>query len=681
MERRHYTGWGRLSAKLINGIKDKHSKKTILDYLMRDDAMPKNKNRNFMQLINDDSLFFKEQIAKEQADEQTENLHEIVKNLAGSPAIKKGIFQSLKIVDEIIAIMGYAPKNIVVEMARENQTTVRGRDQSRERKKNLEDAIKELGSNILKEYPLDNVDLKRNQLYLYYLQNGKDMYTGLDLDISQLSNYDMDHIIPQSFIKDDSIDNLVLVSSNKNRGKSDGVPAIEIVEKMKPEWERLKNANLISQRKYDNLTKAERGGLSDEDKAHFVKRQLVETRQITKNVARILHQRFNGTSENSSEDRMRIITLKSSLTSQFRQIYGLYKVREINDFHHGHDAYLNGVVANALLKVYPNLEAEFVYGDYRKFNSFKENKATAKKEFYSNLMRFFKSDQPRVDENGEILWGQKDISTVKKVMNYRQMNIVKKTETQKGRFVKETIQPKGDSDKLIRIKSNLNTQKYGGYIEPTIAYSVVITCEKGNKRKVFREIVGITIMERRKFEENEIQFLTEKGFMNPKVEVKLPKYTLYEFEDGRRRLLSSASEAQKGNQMILPNHLVTLLYHAKHCDELDEKSYNYLTEHREDFDELFEKVKGFAMSYTITEKKMAKLNTLYESNREADIKDIAQSFLNLMQLNTMGAPADFTFFGEKIGRARYQSIKEILTATIVSQSITGLYETHKKLGE
>ena len=42
--RRHYTGWGRLSAKLINGIRDKESQKTILDYLIDDGRS----NRNFM---------------------------------------------------------------------------------------------------------------------------------------------------------------------------------------------------------------------------------------------------------------------------------------------------------------------------------------------------------------------------------------------------------------------------------------------------------------------------------------------------------------------------------------------------------------------------------------------------------------------------------------------------------
>ena len=31
--RRHYTGWGKLSAKLINGICDKKTGKTILDYI------------------------------------------------------------------------------------------------------------------------------------------------------------------------------------------------------------------------------------------------------------------------------------------------------------------------------------------------------------------------------------------------------------------------------------------------------------------------------------------------------------------------------------------------------------------------------------------------------------------------------------------------------------------------
>ncbi|MDK6223188.1 hypothetical protein QP200_25730, partial [Escherichia coli] len=76
--------------------------------------------------------------------------------------------------------------------------------------------------------------------------------------------------------------------------------------------------------------------------------------------------------------------------------------------------------------------------------------------------------------------------------------------------------------------------------------------EKGKKPLIKQEILGITIMEKTRFEQNPILFLEEKGFLRPRVLMKLPKYTLYEFPEGRRRLLASAKEAQKGNQMVLP---------------------------------------------------------------------------------------------------------------------------------
>ena len=62
---------------------------------------------------------------------------------------------------------------------------------------------------------------------------------------------------------------------------------------------------------------------------------------------------------------VKVITLKSNLVSQFRKEFKFYKVREINDYHHAHDAYLNAVVGTALLKKYPKLTPEFVYGEYK----------------------------------------------------------------------------------------------------------------------------------------------------------------------------------------------------------------------------------------------------------------------------------------------------------------------------
>lgn len=716
LARRHYTGWGKLSAKLINGIRDKQTGKTILDYLIDDGYS----NRNFMQLINDDGLSFKEVIQKAQVVGRTDDLKQIVQELPGSPAIKKGILQSIKIVDELVKVMGHSPESVVIEMARENQTTNKGKSKSQQRLKTLLDAISELGSNILKEHPTDNIQLQNDRLFLYYLQNGKDMYTGEALDINQLSNYDIDHIVPQAFIKDDSLDNRVLTSSKDNRGKSDNVPGLEIVEKMKSFWQQLLKSKLISERKFNNLTKAERGGLDERDKVGFIKRQLVETRQITKHVAQILDARFNAevNEKNQKIRTVKIITLKSNLVSNFRKEFGLYKVREINDYHHAHDAYLNAVVAKAILKKYPKLEPEFVYGDYQKYDlkryisrtkDPKEiEKATEKYFFYSNLLNFFKEEVQYADgtvvkrenieyskDTGEIAWNkEKDFATIKKVLSYPQVNIVKKTEEQTGGFSKESILPKGNSDKLIPRKTKdmlWDTTKYGGFDSPVVAYSILLIADiekgKAKKLKTVKTLVGITIMGKATFEKNPITFLENKGYHNVRKEniLFLPKYSLFELENGRRRMLASAKELQKGNEMVLPSYLISLLYHAKKIQKKDEpEHFEYIQQHHTEFNDLLNFVSEFSQKYVLAESNLEKIKKIYSDSEQSNMEELANSFINLLTFTAFGAPAVFKFLGTDIERKRYSSVTEIFNATLIHQSITGLYETRinlSKLGE
>ena len=720
LSRKHYNGWGKLSAKLINGICDKQTGNTILDYLIDDGKI----NRNFMQLINDDGLSFKEIIQKAQVVGKADDVKQVVQELSGSPAIKKGILQSIKIVDELVKVMGHAPDSIVIEMARENQITTRGKKNSQQRYKRIEDSLKNLASgldsNILKENPTDNVQLQNDRLFLYYLQNGKDMYTGEALDINQLSSYDIDHIIPQAFIKDDSLDNRVLTSSKDNRGKSDNVPSIEVVQKRKAFWQQLLDSKLISERKFNNLTKAERGGLDERDKVGFIKRQLVETRQITKHVAQILDARFNTeVNEKDKKNRnVKIITLKSNLVSNFRKEFSLYKVREINDYHHAHDAYLNAVVAKAILKKYPKLEPEFVYGEYQKYdlkryiskykNPKEVEKATEKYFFYSNLLNFFKEEVHYADgtivkrenieyskDTGEIAWNkEKDFATIKKVLSLPQVDIVKKREVQTGGFSKESILPKGNSDKLIPRKTKdilWDTTKYGGFDSPVIAYSILLIADiekgKAKKLKTVKTLVGITIMEKATFEKNPVTFLENKGYHNVRKEniLCLPKYSLFELENGRRRLLASAKELQKGNEIVLPVYLTTLLYHSKNVHKLDEPGHlEYIQKHRNEFKDLLNLVSEFSQKYVLAEANLEKIKNLYADNEQAGIVILANSFINLLTFTALGAPATFKFFGKDVDRKRYTTISEILNATLIHQSITGLYETRidlSKLGE
>ena len=741
LTRRHYTGWGKLSAKLINGICDKETCKTILDYLIDDDY----NNRNFMQLINDDRLSFKEIIQKAQVVGKTDDVKQVVQELPGSPAIKKGILQSIKIVDELVNVMGHDPESIVIEMARENQTTAKGKKNSRQRYKRIEDSLKilatGLNSKILKQHPTDNTALRDDKLFLYYLQNGRDMYLDEELDIDRLEDYDIDHIIPQAFIKDDSLDNRVLTSSKENRGKTDNVPSLEVVQKRKAFWQQLLDSKLISERKFNNLTKAERGGLDERDKVTFIKRQLVETRQITKHVAQILDARFN-TKVNEKNQKIRtvkIITLKSNLVSNFRKEFRLYKVREINDYHHAHDAYLNAVVAKAILKKYPKLEPEFVYGDYQKHDlkryisrskDPKEiEKATEKYFFYSNLLNFFKEEVHYADgtivkrenieyskDTGEIAWNkEKDFAIVKKVLSLPQVNIVKKTEVQthgldrgkpKGLFNSNpSPKPSEDSkENLVPIKQGLDPRKYGGYAGISNSYAVLVKAiiEKGAKKqqKTILEFQGISILDKMNFEKNKEIYLLKKGYTEILLTITLPKYSLFEFPDGTRRRLASIlstnnkrGEIHKGNELVLPEKYTTLLYHAKNINKtLEPEHLEYVEKHRDEFAKLLEYVLDFNEKYVGALKNGEKIRQAFTDWETVDIKQLCFSFIGpensknsgLFELTSQGSASDFEFLGVKIPRYRDYTPSSLLNATLIHQSITGLYETRidlSKLGE
>ncbi|EHO21858.1 hypothetical protein HMPREF9466_00233 [Fusobacterium necrophorum subsp. funduliforme 1_1_36S] len=92
---------------------------------------------------------------------------------------------------------------------------------------------------------------------------------------------------------------------------------------------------MIGDKKYERLTRTTE--FTDEELSDFIARQLVETRQSTKIVADILKNLFPET---------KIVYVKANLTSDFRKNFKILKSRDINDYHHAHDAYLNIVTGN-----------------------------------------------------------------------------------------------------------------------------------------------------------------------------------------------------------------------------------------------------------------------------------------------------------------------------------------------
>lgn len=356
-----FLGWGRLSRKFLESVTSEipgFSEPINIITAMRETQ------NNLMELLSSE-FKFNENIKKiNSAFEDTEkrfSYNGLVKPLFLSPSVKKMLWQTLKLVKEISHITQAPPKKIFIEMARSaeleparTKTRLKILQDLYNNCKNDVDAfsseIKDLSGKIENE---DNLRLRSDKLYLYYTQLGKCMYCGKPIEIGHVfdtSKYDIDHIYPQSKIKDDSISNRVLVCSSCNQNKEDEYPlASEIQSKQRGFWNFLQKNNFISLEKLNRLTRTT--PITDDETAKFIARQLVETRQATKVAAKVLEQIFPET---------KIIYSKAETVSMFRNKFDIVKCREINDFHHAHDAYLNIVVGNVYNTKFTNNPWNFI---------------------------------------------------------------------------------------------------------------------------------------------------------------------------------------------------------------------------------------------------------------------------------------------------------------------------------
>src|SRR5699024_7875499 len=158
---------------------------------------------------------------------------------------------------ELQKVMGGPPRRLFIEMAREKMDT--GRTLSRKNmlhelyakcREEERDWLSELESR-------EEHTFKSDRLFLYYIQKGRCMYCGKQIDIQELWDaniYDIDHIYPQSKVMDDSIRNRVLTCRTCNAEKSDRYPLKEeIRQKMKPFWESLRDGGFIEKEKFKRL--------------------------------------------------------------------------------------------------------------------------------------------------------------------------------------------------------------------------------------------------------------------------------------------------------------------------------------------------------------------------------------------------------------------------------------------
>ena len=470
----HFKGWGRLSKKLLTQITNENGER-IIDALW-------NTSNNFIQIISDESIQAKlAEINGEYADKS--NLEDILDEAYTSPQNKKAIRQVMKVVEDIEKAMKCKPTSIAIEFTRR-----KGKSKlTNTRYKKISEAYEKITDELISEYELgklqSKLDSKANNMrdiyYLYFMQLGRDMYTGEKINIDELHQYyDIDHIFPRSFIKDNSLNNRVLTRKEiNNNEKADRTAADLYAVKMDDFWRKLRKQGLITEKKYKNLL-TRTDSIDKYTKQSFIKRQLVETSQVVKMAANILQDKYSNT---------KIIEVRARLNSDLRKEYELIKNREVNDYHHAIDGYLTIFIGQYLYKTYPKLRSYFVYDDFKKLDSnylkhmdkfnfiwkLEDKKA---EDVYDNVNNEFILNVPKMKDY------------IQKIYNYKYMLVSKEVTTESGAFYKETKYKAGGMN-LIPIKQNKPINIYGGYKEKRNSYMMLVKIKK--KKETIYKIVGI----------------------------------------------------------------------------------------------------------------------------------------------------------------------------------------------
>lgn len=690
IKKKKYSGWGQFSEEFLRNTEgsDLETGETfsIIDALWET-------NKNLMELLSSRFTFraHLDELVRENSSEITSISYEsLVEDLYTSPANKRAIWQTVQIAEEIRKVMKAEPKKIFIEMAR-------GPEKDKKRTKSRKQQLIELYKNCdkdVREWALAEIEARDERefnsikLYLYYTQMGKCAYTGepIDLDALMRENaiYDRDHIYPQSKIKDDSIDNRVLVKKVENAKKDNELLKPEIQKRMFATWKLWRDKGLISQKKFERLNRQD--DFSDDELSGFIARQLVETRQSTKLVADLLERMYENT---------KIVRVKAGLVSDFREKpLNELKCRLINDYHHGKDAYLNIVVGNVYSVRFTDNPREWVKKN-------RDRNWSINKVFYYDVPGVWEAPQRKKDANGEV---SKDsdgnvvtgtIDIVRKTIKKNTLLYTEYSYCETGQLFNETLQKKNPNIS-IPLKKGLETSKYGGYIGAGTSYFTMVEYDgkKGNSEKM---ILGVPIYVANMLESDSdalVKYLEDiKGMHNVAIIIpKIKKNALLVVNGFPMRM-----RGEEEDKLLLKANLQLILDQEE--EETVRRIERYLYKGYEKVIQEFDGLKEDALDALYDKYTDKLLNGPYKERRnnqgskllegrdlflELNPHDkvvLLNSTLNMLRCGTT-TESDLTRINgaKQAGKITYR--KKILEGErifLVNQSVTGLFENRTRL--
>ncbi len=237
----------------------------------------------------------------------------------------------------------------------------RQKDRERDNQKIREDLIQELEKSY-KEVGLSDKLLTKYRLWMS--QQKHCLYSGAAISFEELltNEVQVDHIIPQSIVLDETINNKVLVKTVENQHKGNRLPLEYMSQQQGEDFKNrvanLKRNSLISAIKERYLLL---DSLDSEDGqtaiSGFVERNLNDTRYICKYVSNFLKKAYEG--------KVEIMMIRGSITSRFRRVwldrnkeqpllcfYGLGdKGRDLHYYHHTVDAVVLANLKRAYIEI------------------------------------------------------------------------------------------------------------------------------------------------------------------------------------------------------------------------------------------------------------------------------------------------------------------------------------------
>lgn len=683
----NYTKYSSLSKRLINGLATKTGQ-TLLE-VMRETNLNLNEILyspiyNFKEVVDD----YNKEITKA---EENMTLEEFMKeNIFLSPDMHRPLIQTLNIISELEQIIHHPIDKYFVETERSNKQTKGDKGVTVSRYQRLQDCYKnakDISIDLRKELDDNKDKLKSDKIYFYFAQLGRSMYTGQKIDFDDLFNdnlWDIDHIYPQSLIKDDSINNRVLVEKTINVQKSDKC-LYEINNLLDPNrvglYKKLLDMQLISKEKFRRLTQKE---ISKEDINGFINRQNVITNQAVSSLMDILKMY-------KKVDNKNIIYAKAENVSDFRRDFDLPKSRTANNFHHAHDAYLNIIVGDVLNTYYTDNGVYY----FDSYDRMKTEHKTINAQKIMHAPRLFKK------KTGEVYW---DLSSALKQINhnlYETFDVLETTRMYNDNhlYSKMTILSAGNGMVPRNDKTN-NINRYGGITSDSYCKYIVIKNTVIKKKEEHVEYCLIAIPKR--YEHKEKEWLKLKGYNNAEIVVNnIMKNVIIE-KNNLKYMVTGVSESSfliknAYDRFFSKQEILTIKHIDKYLNNLQYKENMIVSEdsvivslakdkncseivlHK---DEIIHLIYCISHKYTLPQYKYSVIQDLHNKIEGCNLNEFAitdliaicSELLLLLKTNERKM-ADLKLIGASTNSGKLAISQKLIPETkIVAESVTGYYK-------